>query len=125
MSKALKYTFLVHAVVAILVGVPLLVAPGRFLGFFGWKPIDPLLSRVLGAALLGLAWSSLRGFRATERAQVVSLIEMEAIFCILACVGLLRHLLVAGYPLMVWTVFAVLAIFAIAWIVFWVKKGNG
>jgi len=122
MSKGLKSTFLVHAIVAFLVGAPLLIAPGRFLGIFSWAPVDPLLDRVLGAALLGLAWSSWRGWRATDKAQIIFLVEVEAVFCVLACLGLLRHLLIAYYPFIVWLVFAVLAIFAIAWIVFWVKK---
>ena len=122
MSKALKYTFLIHAVVAVLFGVPLLIVPGRFLGWFGWAPIDPIISRLLGAALLALAWSSFRGWRATERAQVAILVEMEAVFTVLGCVGLLRHLLFAGYPAMVWMVFAILGIFAIAWIVSLLRK---
>ena len=122
MSRLLKLTFLFHMVVAFLFGAPLLVMPGSFLGWFGWAPVDPLLSRVLGAALLALAWSSFRGWRATERKQVAILVELEAVFTTLGCVGLLRHLLVANYPLMVWLVFAVLAAFAVAWIVSLFKK---
>ena len=116
MSKAVRYTFWVHAVVA-LVGVPLLLAPGRFLGWIGWAPIDPIISRLLGAGLLALGWSSFRGARAGEREQRI-LLEMELVFTVLGCVGLLRHLLFAWYPLMVWILFAVLAIFAVAWAVF-------
>ncbi|MFB0546312.1 MAG: hypothetical protein ACETWB_05330 [Anaerolineae bacterium] len=122
MSKLLKSTFLIHAVVGVLSGAPLLIAPGRFLQWIGWAPIDPIISRVLGAGLLALAWSSFRGWRATERAQVAILVEMEAVFTVLGCVGVLRHLLSAPYPLMVWIVFAILAIFAIAWIASLLKK---
>jgi membrane protein DedA with SNARE-associated domain len=122
MSKALRITFIIHAIIAILLGAPLLIAPGRFLGAFGWAPVDPLLDRVLGAALLALAWNSYQGWRAKERAQVTVSVEMEAIFCVLACLGLLRHLLKAHYPLIVWLVFVVLAIFAVVWIGFWIKK---
>ena len=117
MSKVLKVTFLIHAVVGVLLGVPMLLAPGRFLGFFGWAPVEPILDRVLGAALLALAWSSFRGWRASEKAQVVFLVEMEVAFTVLGCVGVLRHLLIAHYPLMVWVVLAILAAFAVAWIV--------
>ena len=35
MSKTLKTLFLVHAVVALLFGLPMLVAPGRFLTALG------------------------------------------------------------------------------------------
>jgi hypothetical protein len=118
MSKALKITFLVHAVVAALAGALLLLIPGRFLRALDWAPIDPILSRLLGAALLALAWGSLRGWRASERAQVAMLVELEAVFTVLGCIGLLRHLLTAPYPLMVWLVFAVFLVFAIAWVIF-------
>ena len=121
MSKALRVTFIVHAVVAVVVGAPLLLAPGRFLGWLGWAPIDPLLSRLLGAALLALGWSSFRGAGASDRTQQV-LIEMELVFTALSCAGLLRHLLKANYPAMVWITFAVLAAFAVAWAVFLITR---
>ena len=95
MSKVLRTTFLVHAVVSLLAGAPLLLVPGQMLTWLGWAPIDPLVSRVLGAALLALAWSSFRGWKATERTRVAILVEMEAVFAVLACVGLLRHLWLA------------------------------
>jgi hypothetical protein len=122
MPKALRYLFLIHAIVAVILGALLLIAPGRFLGWMGWAPVDPILSRVLGAALLAIAWSSFRGWQATARAQVTILIEMEVAFTVLACLGLLRHLLFAHYPLMVWALFAGFAIFAVAWIVSLLKK---
>lgn len=122
MSKALRATFLVHAVVALVLGVPLLILPGQFLNLFIWRPIDPLISRLLGAALLALAWGSFRGWQATERAQVKTLLEIEAVFTVLGSIGLLRHLLIASYPLIVWVVFLLLVVFSIAWIYFLIKK---
>jgi hypothetical protein len=124
MSKALRTTFLIHTIVGLVLGVPLLVAPGRFLSLFDWAPIDALLDRVLGAALIALAWSSYRGWKAAGKSEVVVLLEMEAIFCVLAAIGLLRHLLIAYYPPIVWLVFAVLLIFAIAWLIFLFKKSK-
>jgi hypothetical protein len=125
MSRGLKNLFLIHALVGLLFGAPLLIKPGGFLQLFNWAPIDSLVSRILGAALLGLAWSSYRGWRATDKAQVAILIEMEAVYCALGCVGIVRHLLVRTYPIIVWVVLAVLAIFAVAWIAFWVREREG
>ena len=122
MSKTLKVTFLIHAIVAAVFGLLLLFLPGRFLGALAWAPIDPLLSRLLGAALLALGWSSWRGWNARERAEVAVLVEMEVVYTVLGCVGLLRHLLVARYPFMVWALFIVLLAFAVAWIASWLKK---
>jgi hypothetical protein len=119
MSQSTRYTFLVHAVVAAILGIPLLIIPGRWLPVFGWTAdvIDPLLSRVLGAAVIALGWSSYRGWRAIDWDQVSFVVELEAIFTVLAAVGLLRHLIGFSYPAGVWFIFAIFVIFAIAWIV--------
>ncbi|UCC63534.1 MAG: hypothetical protein JSV36_00275 [Anaerolineae bacterium] len=122
MSQALRIAFLVHAAVDFLFGILLFLIPGRLLQWVGWKPIDPIISRVLGAALLALAWSSFRGWRAAERSQVVFTVEMEAAFTVLGCIALLRHLLSAPYPAMVWIVFAIMGVFAVTWIVFLVRQ---
>ncbi|OGO05441.1 MAG: hypothetical protein A2Y73_04435 [Chloroflexi bacterium RBG_13_56_8] len=138
MSKALKYTFLIHALVAAILGAALLITPGRFLWAIGWPALlqplgwentDPYLARLLGAALLALAWSSYRGWRATDRAQVSTLIETEAVFTVLGCGGLLRHLatllFVEGWvPAVGWGTMAILAVFAVAWVVFLFKKDS-
>jgi hypothetical protein len=121
-TRSLRLTFGIHAIVALIFGAGLLVVPGRTLGIFGWSPIDPLISRGLGAALLGLAWSSFRGWQAVERKQVAILVEAEAVFCVLACAGLLRHLLTASYPYYVWGILILFAVFAIAWILALVRK---
>ena len=118
MSKALKVTFGIHGFVALLFGLPLLVVPGRFLGLFGWAPIDPLITRLLGAAMIALAWSSFRGIRTTDSRLVVTLIQMELVYTALGAIGLLRHLLVAWYPWYVWTLFYILVAFAITWLYF-------
>ena len=125
MSKALKTTFAVHGIVSLVIGALLLVIPGRSLLGLGWAPIDPIISRLLGAALLGFAWSSFRGWRTTERSQVAVVLEMEAVFTALGCVGLLRHLLFARWPLIVWAIFVVLLAFAVAWIVFLLRRKAG
>lgn len=122
MSKALKITFAVHAVIAFLLGFPLLIIPGRFLGIFGWSPIDPHITRLFGAALLALAWSSFRGFRTVNRHMKQALIQMEFIFCALGAVGLFRHIVVAWYPWYFWLVFVLLALFALVWLYFLWKK---
>jgi hypothetical protein len=116
MSKSLRVIFLIHAIVSAVLGLLFLVIPGRFLGVFGWAPIDPIMSRLLGAALLALAWGSYRGSRAAERAQVAILVELEAVFCVLAVLGLLRHLFFAGWPWYVWLLFAGFAAWAIVWV---------
>jgi hypothetical protein len=122
MSKALKFTFLIHAFVSLVLGLPLLLAPGRFLILLGWIHIDTMTSRVLGAALLALAWSSWRGWQAQEKAQVSILLELEVTFTVLAALGLLRELVFFPFPPIYWLVFIILALFAVAWSFFSVQE---
>ena len=127
MSKSLKYTFLVYAIFCLVVGIPLLLAPGKALGVLGWKPIDPLITRILGAALLGMGWASWKGFHFTSMKQAALLVEMNLIFAALSCVGLLRHLLKAWYPWYVWADLVILGIFGLLWVyhlVSGIRKGE-
>lgn len=117
MSKMLKTTFLVHGIVAVVLGVLLLGVPGRFLQALGWAPIDPIMARLLGAAFLALAWGDVRGWRALSWSEVNIFVEVQLAFAALASVGLLRHLLTGGWPAMVWILLGVFVLFAIAWLV--------
>lgn len=119
MSASLRYTFVAFTLLTFLVGALLLIAPGRFLALIGWAPVDPILTRILGAALLALAWASEQGAQANDRTQVRELIQVEAVFCVLATVGVLRHLLGgASYPPVLWIVAAISGLYAILWVRF-------
>jgi hypothetical protein len=114
----LKITFLVHGIVAVVLGVLLLGVPGRFLPVLGWAPVDPIMARLLGAAFLGLAWGDFRGWRALSWSEVNVFVEVQLAFAALASVGLLRHLLSSGgWPAMIWILFGVFVLFAVAWLV--------
>ena len=123
MSKYLKGLFGIHAVVALLLGVPLLLAPGRTLDLFNWFPQDPMLSRLLGAALIALAVGSIRGFMDSAGAVTKTIIEMDLVFCVLGAIGFARHLFgSANYDAIIWAIFGMLVAFAVAWGVAYFKK---
>lgn len=115
---AILYIF---GILCLVTGCLLLVIPGRFLGFFGWAPVDPLLTRVFGAALLGMMWGCWRVVRSREVKTATTLAEIFFVFTILGSVGLLRHLLIAYYPFMVWFLWAVLLILGLLWAVIWLQ----
>ena len=117
MSNMLKVTFLVHGIVAVVLGVLLLAVPGRVLSVLGWQPIDPIMARFLGAAFLALAWGDVRGWRALSWSEVHIFVEVQLAFAALAAVGLLRHLLEGRWPAMAWILFVVFVLFAVAWLV--------
>jgi len=116
MSRLLNVVLLVHLVVSVLLGALLLIVPGRLLGAVGWAPIDPLISRILGAALLAMAWGDWRVWRRATVAESRIWYEVQAAFAALAAIGVLRHVAFGWWPAMVWVLFAGLAAFALIWI---------
>lgn len=115
MSKMMRSVFIAHTFVSGITGLILLLIPGRFLLWIGWAPIDPVLSRVLGAALLGLTWGDIQVWRGISVDNKV-LIQIHLVFNTLACVGILRHFISGrGWPFVVWFMFAVFLIFAVCW----------
>lgn len=122
MSKLLKVTLVVHIVLAVGFGLPLLVMPGRLLGWLGWAPVDPLISRMFGAALLGLGWLDLRTLRSNSRQAAQGVIEAGIIFCGLAAVGMLRNMGGSNWPWFVWAVLGGYALLAGLWVLNWLKK---
>ena len=122
MSKFLKITLVFHILVAVVFGLPLLGMPGRFLDFFGWAPVDPLISRMLGAAFLGMAWIDLRALRNNTRQLAQPAIEVGAVFCTLTAAGMLWHLKSSYWPWMVWAVLGMYILMAALWLWNWVKK---
>lgn len=121
-SKTLKFTFLVHAIISVVLGAILLALPGRSLQWLGWAPIDPIMGRMVGAAFLALAWGDFRGWRGLTMSEVAVLVEVQLVFAALAGVGLLRHLLTGGWPAIVWILFAGFALFAVAWLLALLSK---
>jgi hypothetical protein len=122
MSKAAKAIFLIDAIVSLVIGALLLIIPGRTLTLVNWLPFDALMTRVVGAALLALAWGAYRSWRATEYQQVAILVEVQVIFAILGAIGLLRHLVSAWYPPIGWITFGLLAVTALAYGFVWLRR---
>jgi hypothetical protein len=133
-SKSLRYTFLVHLIVGLVLGAGLLLIPGRTLIFLGWVPeqvqlpqselsvpgqtfVDPVITRVLGATLLALGYASFLGWRASRRDQVSLLVQMEFVLCGVGALAILYSLFTLDRPVPVigWVLAAILAAFAVAW----------
>ena len=122
MNDELKAMFRLHLVASLLFGLPLLLVPGQFLGAFGWAPVDPILTRVVGAAILAFGWSSFRALGIDSEQVPVFIIEVEAVFTLIGAAAVLRHLLASGYPASVLVMFGILAVFGVAWIIFLLRE---
>jgi hypothetical protein len=128
----LKSALVIHLIADGILGALLLLLPGRFLSWLGWAPIDPIISRILGAALLAMSWMHLRLWRQTTAPVAAGDMstntlaglwaQTQAIFETLVSLGLLRHLLVAHWPLMVWILFVLSVFSALLWLGVWLQE---
>ena len=57
--QSLRRFFVVHGVVDLAIGLPLLVAPEAVLRALGWVTVDPAASRLVAAALIAIGGKSL------------------------------------------------------------------
>jgi len=76
--NSLRIWFVIHFVADVLFGIPLLFFPQMLLNLFGWQTYDPIMTRLVGAALMGIGVESLLGrnanaetFRAMLNLKVV------------------------------------------------------
>jgi hypothetical protein len=119
MSKGLKTTFLIHIIVTLVFGLPLLLAPGFYESVTNWEPIEPAIGRTLGAMLIALSVSSWMGYRATSWGEVRIVVVQEIAFTLLGTIASLYEALGPGAPALIWLNIAVLGIFCILWIYFY------
>jgi len=110
---ALRRWFVLHFVADWLFAVPLFFAPQSFLGSLGWQHPDPVLARVVAAALVGIGTQSLLD-RNAPLESFKSLLELKILWSSTAAIGLLWSALTVG-PVMVWGFFAIFAGFNGVW----------
>lgn len=134
-SSFLRSTFLIHLIIGGLLGIFIFLIPGRTLTWFGWVGVnvtfantdlvvpgtlfvDGTITRLLGAAMLALAFSSFLGWRASTWNQVSLIVQAELVYCSLGALAFImggivlanRPMPIIGYVLLV-----VLLAFVAAW----------
>lgn len=141
LAERLRTLFLIHAVVGFVFGAPLWLVPGRTLTLTGWVPemvalpesdlsvpgetfINPVFVRLVGAALLALALSSLLARRARRWEEVSLLVPLELAFTVLgtAAVAMGIFTIDREVPIIGWIMLVILVVFAVAWAAVWWRR---
>jgi hypothetical protein len=141
-TNRLRITFLLHWIISAILGAALWMIPGRTLTLMGWVGefvqlpesalsipgqtfVDPFITRLYGAALLALAFSSYLGWRAKHWEQVAFVVKQETVYCVLGVGSFFAVLALAERPMPPsgWAVMLLLAVFAVAWGIAWRNKG--
>ncbi len=109
----LRFWFVVHFAIDLLFAIPLLLAPRFTLELMGWTTVDPLTSRLVGAALLGIGGESLLG-RNGGLELFRGMLDLKIIWSLGAIFGI-GVSMVGGGPFMGWVMLGIFAAFCALW----------
>ena len=116
-SKKLKIIFVVHALVDILFAIPLFFIPVQFLGLFGWISVDPIMSRLVAAALFSIAMMSFLERSADVKSYIIML-RFKIMWSAFALAGLGLSFVHKILPLAGLPIILIFLVFNLIW-VFW------
>jgi hypothetical protein len=118
----LKLTFLIHSIVAMIVGLIFMLAPQFWPNLFGQALIDVGTYRVLGAAIIAFGMSSWWAYRETlwERVKIVT--EMEIVWTVIGTLVTVFGLLFEGMIVAGWIMAFTLAVFAVVFVYMYVRE---
>lgn len=117
--QGLKTWFAIHFVVDMLFALPLIFFPEYILPLFGWASFDPVMPRMVGAALLGIGGESLFS-RNAPREVFTALLRLKIIWASGAILALGLGILNGG-PIATWGFLAIFVGFLGIWIYFSIK----
>lgn len=117
--NSLRTWFIIHFVVDMLIGIPLLIFPEIVMPLIGWRTIDPIASRVVGAALMGIGVESYLGRNAgTEVFR--AMLNLKVIWSSSAILGIALGIWMGG-PQAGWLFMGIFAVFWVVWLYYWRK----
>ena len=120
--SGLKTWFVIHFVADMLFAIPLLLLPELILPWFGWESFDPVMPRLVGAALLGIGGESLLS-RNAPLAAIKALLRLKIIWASGAILALGLGILKGGPPA-TWGFLVIFVGFLGVWVYFRIKINN-
>jgi hypothetical protein len=117
--RSLRVWFVIHFAIDIIFAIPMLLVPELLLPLLGWSFVDPITSRLVGAALLGIGVESLLGRNANSDV-FKAMLNLKILWASGAVFGIGLGL-VAGGPPFAWILLVVFAAFLGLWVYYRVK----
>lgn len=116
---SLRNWFVAHFVIDIIFAVPLIIAPEIILPIIGWNNVDPLATRLVGAALFGIGVESL--LSKNSGADVfAALLNLKILWSSAAIIGILIAIFNNAPPIS-WLFLGIFVLFLAAWSYYKVK----
>lgn len=115
--KALRAWFVVHFIADTIFAVPLFIAPVLLLNLLNWQNIDPLMARMVAAALFGIGIESLLCIKLGKDA-FIAMLNLKIIWSFAAITGFIIGLGTGlfGYPAVGISLLLIFTAFNILWI---------
>lgn len=112
-TKGLKITFLIHAIIAGVFGLQHLLLPRIWTDLAGVEISETVTWRALGAALIGMAVASWLAYRESSWRSVRIFVVLEIVWSALGALVIAWGIFFEGLPPLEWLNFAILTAFAI------------
>ncbi len=113
--SSLRQWFVVHFVADMIFAIPLLIAPVAFLTLLGWETVDPLATRLVGAALLAIGVESLLGRNAGAE-SFAGMLNLKLIWSGAASIGILVTMVTVSGPAVAWLLLLMFVAFHLLWL---------
>ena len=117
--KGLRTWFVIHFVADVLFAIPLLFFPQGFGNLIGWNTYDPIMSRLVGAALMGIGIESLLGRNANED-TFRAMLNLKVIWASSALFAFGVGIAEGAAPI-AWALMGIFAVFWAAWVYYRLK----
>lgn len=118
-SKGLRTWFVIHFVADLLFAIPLLFFPKILLDIFNWGTYDPILSRLVGAALMGIGVESLLGRNASVE-TFRGMLNLKVIWASCALFAFGAGIAEGAAPI-AWGLMGIFALFWVVWVYYRIK----
>jgi len=110
----LRTWFVIHFAADILFAIPLMFFPQMMLNLFGWTSYDPIMTRLVGAALMGIGVESLLGRNASVDI-FRAMLNLKVIWASSALIAIGLGI-AEGAASMAWLFLAIFFIFWCVWV---------
>jgi hypothetical protein len=113
---ALRFWFVIHFAIDVIVALPIFLAPSTVLGLLGWSSVDPIAARLAAAALFGIGIESFLGRNAGSEA-FRGMLQLKLIWSFFAAVGIAWSTVegTLTYPIVGWLLVGTFVAFHLLW----------
>ena len=112
--NGLRTWFVIHFVADVLFAIPLLFSPQALLNLFNWGPYDPIMTRLVGAALMGIGVESLLG-RNADADTFREMLNLKVIWASSALFAFGTGIAEGAAPI-AWALMGIFAVFWCVWV---------